>query len=479
MKYLVRLILAISFMLVGAIRSPSCLADSKPNVILILADDMGIGDPHCYNVHSRIETPNIDRLANQGVMFTDAHAAGALCHPSRYGLLTGNYPFRTDVSRWPTEPLIRPGQTTIASLMQRQGYATAMIGKWHLGFWEQGYEKPLRGGPVDVGFDSFFGLRASTDIPPYFLIRNNLAESAPSLQIPNHHSPNTFEYQGAFWRGGGIAPNLRLEDVLPKLTEEAIEVLQQHTERKPSQPLFMYWALTGPHTPWLPSKEFQGKSNAGLYGDFTMMIDAMIGRVLDSLDELKMSDNTLVLFSSDNGPIWYPEDITKTGHRSAGPWRGMKSSNWEGGHRVPFVIRWPAKVRPGSVSNKVLCFTDVLATLAELVEAPLPEAAGLDSFSFLSDLIERPSVPNRSRESLLVGKSLRMGEWKWIEGREQEYFLKPNSKKYPPPEEPANLLYRLSDDPDEQKNVCQQFPEIAKKMQLEYDRILGSERTRP
>lgn len=183
----------------------------KPNVVILLVDDMGYGDPHCFNPQSKIATPNIDRLAREGMRFTDAHAPGPLCHPSRYGLITGRYPFRTDVPRWPTQPLIGQGQVTIASLLRGQGYHTAMVGKWHLGFREEGYDQPLRGGPVDCGFDSFFGTRASTDIPPYFYIRGDRAVAPPTGQIAEHHSQGWLSNQGAFWRGGWNCPRFRTE----------------------------------------------------------------------------------------------------------------------------------------------------------------------------------------------------------------------------------------------------------------------------
>jgi arylsulfatase A len=236
-------------------------AAGKPNIVFILADDMGYGDPGCYNPQSKIATPNIDRLAREGMRFTDAHAPGPLCHPSRYGLITGRYPFRTDVSLWPKQPLIEKGQVTIASLLRDEGYHTAMVGKWHLGFHEDGYDQPLRGGPVDCGFDSFFGLRASTDIPPYFYIRGDGAVTLPTGHIAAHHSKGWSPSQGAFWREGGIAPGLELKGVLPRLTDEAGAVINAHADKKPDgyQPLMLYVAFTAPHTPWRPAAEFAEK----------------------------------------------------------------------------------------------------------------------------------------------------------------------------------------------------------------------------
>ncbi|MCA9049113.1 MAG: sulfatase-like hydrolase/transferase [Planctomycetaceae bacterium] len=270
--------------------SASDIPTRKPNIVVVLVDDMGYGDPLCNNSESKIQTPNIDAIAAAGLRFTDAHAAGPLCHMSRYGLLTGRYPFRTNVGRWPKHALIESGQATIASVLRRRGYATAMVGKWHLGFEENGYENPLPGGPVDVGFDSFFGIRASTDIPPYFYIRNDRAVQPPTKPIAARNSEGWSPIQGEFWREGLIAPDMQLKDVLPRFTDDAVRVIQEHARRGtdssrekkssgnqtvPSEaeaagkPLFLYLAYPAPHTPWLPSEEFVGRSQVSMYGDFT------------------------------------------------------------------------------------------------------------------------------------------------------------------------------------------------------------------
>ncbi len=358
---------------------------AKPNIVIVLVDDLGYGDPGCYNPQSKIATPSIDRLAREGLRFRDAHAPGPLCHPSRYGLMTGRYPFRTDISRWAKQPLIEEGQVTIASLLKTAGYRTAMVGKWHLGFRENGYDQLLPGGPLDCGFDSYFGLRASTDIPPYFYIRGNRAVTPPTGHIAEHHSEGWSPTQGAFWREGGIAPGLELKDVLPRLTDEACAVLNAQAGNKPDArpPLMLYLAYTAPHTPWLPAAEFAGKSGAGMYGDFVMMVDAQIGRVLAALEKAGMTQDTLLILASDNGPVWHPADVARFGHDAAGGLRGMKADAWEGGHRMPFIVRWPGRVKAGTVSDQTICFTDLLATFADICGAKLPAGAGPDSFSFL------------------------------------------------------------------------------------------------
>lgn len=445
----------------------------RPNVVIILVDDMGYGDPGCFNADSKIRTPHINSIAAEGIRFTDAHAPGPLCHLSRYGLMTGRYPFRVDVSKWRKRPIIEKGQTTLASMLRQQGYRTAMVGKWHLGFAENGYDQPLPGGPVDVGFDSFFGIRASTDIPPYFYIRDNMAVQPPSLPIAANSTDGWSPIQGEFWRAGLIAPEMRLKDVLPRFTEEAIDVIEDHRqnggENQADNPLFLYLAYPAPHTPWLPSPEFAGKSHVGLYGDFMEMVDAMIGRVLKSLDQAGLSDNTLLFVTSDNGPVWYEEDVRRFQHDSAGGLRGMKADAWEAGHRMPFVARWPGVVEPGATSPHTICFTDVMATLAAITGYKLAEEDGPDSFDFSSVLRGnqaashpvRPGWVMRSGSGLM---SVREGDWKLINGLGSGGFSKP-SKRQPSPGESSVQLYNLADDPSESNDLSQRHPEIVSRLQ--------------
>ena len=448
--------------------------ETLPHVVVILVDDMGYGDLSSYNPDSKIPTPNIDQLANEGMRFTDAHAAGSLCHPSRYGLLTGTYPFRTDVSVWRQQPTIEENQLTIASMLKSRGYHTAMVGKWHLGFLEQGYDKPLRGGPVDRGFDSFFGIRASTDIPPYFYIRDSMAVAPPTDSIAANYSEGWSPIQGAFWRAGGIAPGLELKDVLPRFTEEAVQVIQKHSGQDQQEPLMLYLAYPAPHTPWLPTPEFEGKSGAGMYGDFTMMVDANMGRVIDALKEAGMYENTFLVFSSDNGPVWYDNDVEEFGHDSAGDLKGMKGDAWEAGHRMPFIVRWPGKIAAGSLSNQLIGFTDMLATLAELTGEMLPEEKYEDSYSFLPVLQgnetehQRPPLVN---ESASGAKSIRSGDWKLIEWRGSGGFSDPRRIE-PGPGEPEGQLYNMANDPGETNNLYLEEPEIVNRLKNEMRQIV-------
>jgi arylsulfatase A len=453
-------------------------SENLPNIVIILVDDMGYGDPGCYNPLSKIPTPTIDQLAMDGMRFTDAHAAGPLCHPSRYGLITGRYPFRTDISLWPEKPLIEEGQATIATLLKSRGYHTAMVGKWHLGFYENGYENPLAGGPVDRGFDSFFGIRASTDIPPYFYIRDDHAVDPPTDSIGASSSEDWSPIQGRFWRAGGIAPGLELKDVLPRFTQEAIQVIEDHSrgDTHKGQPLLLYLAYPAPHTPWLPSPEFQGKSGAGMYGDFLMMVDAQIAQVLDALDQAGMSDNTLLVFSSDNGPVWYDADVKRFGHDCSGGLRGMKADAWEAGHRMPFIVRWPCRVKQGSVSDQTICFTDILATLADAAGVDLPVEAGPDSYSFLPVLMGeqnedqpvRPPIVMKSGNGAMM---IRSGDWKLIDRLGSGGFSVPHRIE-PVPGGPEGQLYNLAEDPGEMNNLYSEHPDVVARLKSEMQQIV-------
>jgi arylsulfatase A len=468
--------LGLCLTLLAIVPGGPALAAGPPHIIVILVDDMGYGDLRSYNPRSKIPTPHIDRLAAEGMRFTDAHAAGPLCHPSRYGLMTGRYPFRTDISRWPSQPLIDEGQVTVPSMLRDAGYATAMVGKWHLGFAEERDDKPLRGGPVDRGFDRFFGIRASTDIPPYFYIRGDRAVAPPTGHIDASASEGWSPIQGAFWRAGGIAPNLNLSDVLPKLTDEAISVIKEG--RGTAKPLMLYLAYTAPHTPWLPSPAFRGKSGAGLYGDFLMMVDHEIGRVVAALQAARMLDSTLLVFASDNGPVWYPADTARFGHDATGGLRGMKADAWEAGHRMPFIVRWPGTVGTGSVCDRTISFTDVLATMADVVGKNLPAGAGPDSFSFLPALkgktFLRAPIVMQSGSGFMT---IRSGRWKLIEGLGSGGFSQP-AKSTAGPGEPAGQLYDLAGDPAETTNRFAAEPAIVERLRGEMRRIVEAGRSR-
>jgi arylsulfatase A len=437
-----------------------------PNVVVILADDMGYGDVSCNNPASRIQTPNLDRLAKEGMRFTDAHSGGSSCIPSRYALMTGRFAVRASMSL-SNGPLIEQERMTVASLLREHGYSTAMVGKWHLGFdpflqnarVPADYSKPLRGGPVDRGFDSFFGMHASLDLPPYFYIRDRRPVMAPTDDVAANSSVGGPEgwnnIQGAFWREGKIAPDVHLDQVTPRFFDEAVSIIQKHTVDHKDKPLFLYLALPSPHTPWLPLEEFRGRSGAGMYGDFVLQVDSGIGRVLTSLKSAGIDQDTLVVFSSDNGPVWYEKDIEKFGHDAVDGLRGMKFSSWEGGHRMPFLVRWPRRMTQHGVCEQTVVFSDVFATLAELVEAnSLPAGTAEDSVSFLPWLLDANRPPAKRNPVIHDRSTIRDGDWKLI--------LPAQGKKAK-----ANAtaeLYNLKSDLAEHANLISEHPEIAERL---------------
>ena len=443
-------------------------ADARPNILFILADDMGYGDPQCYNPDSKIHTPNIDRLAAEGVRFTDAHSPGPWCVPSRYGLLTGQYPIRAQLN-WQERALIDPQQLTLASMLRRNGYRTACVGKWHLGFdgvddWATfSSDQVLPGGPVDRGFDTFFGMYASLDIPPYFYIEGNRPVLPPTETVAAHQSEDaTTTISGAFWRAGNIAPGFAFEGVLPTFTRKAIAFLDSHQQADSAQPFFLYLPLTAPHTPWVPTEAFEGKSVVGEYGDFTMQVDDVVGQLLQALEANGQLDNTLVIFASDNGPVWFEADVEQYNHRSVANLRGMKVDSWEGGHRIPFVARWPGQIPAGTVRHDLLCFTDMLATMATAVGDSLPEADRLDSYNLLP-AFRNETLAQPIRQELIIGEQVvRQGDWKLIvgggEGGLHRLYGRGASEA---PADPPHELYNLRDDLAETNNLYETNTEKA------------------
>jgi len=468
------LLTSLAFVLGGCSGETEPASDdtSSPNIVFILADDMGYGDSEAYNAESKIPTPHINRLADGGMVFTDAHAPGSVCVPSRYGLLTGRHPHRVQTQDWRDRPLIEANQLTLGRLLGNRGYSTYMVGKWHLGFKggnDYDCSQPLRGGPVDRGFDRYFGIPASLDQPPYFYIRNDECVSAPTDTTEGRQSESQIwnEIQAEFWRGGDMAPDFRHEDVLPRLTTESVSYLKSHQKRRAQEPFFMYLALAAPHTPWLPTDSLRGVSEAGLYGDFVAQVDQTVGRVLDALDQLGMSENTIVVFSSDNGPVWYPKDVKKFEHRSTHQYKGMKGDAWEAGHRVPFIARWPGHIPDGTSSSQLLSLTDMSATFADLTGPALPEDStdGVNLQPILTaeqETIDRGGMVMQSIEYLAV----RDGPWKLIPGLGSGGFSwspTPN-KKQPSSGEPEGQLYHLEKDPEEENNLYAENPEIVKQL---------------
>ncbi|MCB9874966.1 MAG: arylsulfatase [Planctomycetaceae bacterium] len=473
----------VAALLVVAITATGILeASDHPSIVVILADDMGFGDPGCNNPDSKIETPNINRIASEGLRFTDAHSPASWCTPTRYGLLTGRYPFRTSLN-WNKEPVIEEGRLTLPAMLAEHGYRTAMVGKWHLGFTVEDLADIHHGGPIDRGFASWFGIPASLDIPPYYYVEGNRAVSPPTGEIGDMNTAGWSPIQGEFWRAGGLAPGFKHIEVLPTLTERAEKEILNHGKSHAGKPLFLYLALPAPHTPWVPTAEFAGRSRVPLYGDFVMQVDATVGRVLAALDKAKMAENTLVVYTSDNGPVWYEEDEAKYGHRSTGIYRGMKGDAWEGGHRMPFVVRWPAQIEAGWVTNQVACHTDLFATCAAIVGHELPEDAAEDSIDLLRVLNGQADESESLRQSLIVNSTgdlltVRSGSWKLIPFRGSGGFSKPKIIRDVPADEPKGQLYDLATDPSESKNLYDERPEIVAELTSLLEASRKSGRTR-
>ena len=449
------LIVAIGFVTLSALP-----VDERPNIVVILADDLGIGDPGCYNPDSKVPTPHIDRLASEGLRLTDAHSPSAVCSPTRYGLLTGRYAWRTRLTRgvlWGDSPnLIDLERTTIAELLKSAGYRTACFGKWHLGLGRgpaTDWTAPLQPGPLDHGFDEFFGIPASLDMVPYLFVEDDHPVAAPTTTIKG--SAHRRDGGGGFWRTGPASPDFRHIDVLPTITDRAVGFLERASADR-ERPFFLYLPLSAPHTPWVPTEAFRGTSGAGHYGDFAAQVDGAIGRVLTALDELRLADNTLVLVTSDNGAHWPERDIAQYGHDANLRYRGQKADIWEGGHRVPFVVRWPNRVPAGAVRDELVSLTDLFATLAAVTGMEIPVGAANDSINqlpvLLGETLERAPRHSMIHHSLDGHFAVRRGAWKLIPFRGSGGFTEPSS--FPPRAgDPPGQLYHLKDDPRETENL--------------------------
>ena len=468
----------------GVWRSPAGrAADEKPNIIFIMADDMGYGDLGCYNRDSKIPTPNMDRLAKEGIRFTDAHSPSAVCTPTRYGVLTGRYCWRTRLKRGVlngySPSLIDTRRMTVASLLKQYGYATACIGKWHLGLGSDkrtDFSKPLAPGPNALGFDYFYGISASLDMPPYCYIENDRVVKEPTLTVEAGEAS-----KDGWWRKGPIAPGFKHVDVMPTLTEKAVAYIDKHAKSSRNSPFFMYFALPAPHCPIAPADFVKGRSQAGGYGDYVVEVDWAVGEVMKALEQNGFAENTLIMVTSDNGSPGRtkikraPYSIIEVyGHYPSGDLRGIKADIWDGGHREPFVARWPARIRAGSTSDELICLTDLLATCAAVVGAKLPpllsstrRRGGEDSYSILPALLGkkmdkpiREAVVHHSGSGMFA---VRQGKWKLILGRGSGGFTKPSRVK-PKPGEPRGQLYDLHKDPAETNNVWAEHPGIVQRL---------------
>lgn len=480
--------------------------DKPPNIVVIYADDLGYGDVQCYNPErGKIPTPRIDKLAAQGMRFTDAHSSSGVCTPSRYTLLTGRYHWRSRlqngiVGLW-EKPLITPDRLTIAGLAKKSGYRTACIGKWHLGWdwpiaagdkallspgktaggghpdatekqkaaWQGIFSKPIPGGPTAVGFDEYFG----TDVPnwpPFCFIENDRTVGIPS----EFADPKLMEKNQASKQGPALA-GWTLEPILPALGDRASAFIERET--KTPEPFLLYLPLTSPHTPLSVNDEWKGRSGLGLYADFVMETDAVIGRVLDALETSGAAANTLVVFTSDNGcaPYIGVDELERKGHFPSGPLRGYKADAWEGGHRVPFIVTWPGVVEPGGVCGELVHQADLMATFAEALGTKLADNEGEDSFS-LMPLFRGGTDPIRENAvSASIGgvPALRLGDWKYIPAPGSGGWAKGGD-----PSQPLQL-YNHSEDIGETKNLAAKDTERLGRMQGLLEGIIRKGRSTP
>ena len=452
-------------------------------MIIILADDLGTGDLGAYNSESKIPTPALDLLAQEGVLMTDAHSPSAVCSPTRYSLLTGRYAWRTSLKSgvlWTDDPaLIEPDRVTIASMLRESGYATAGFGKWHLGLGRgerTDYTDLSQGGPAEAGFDTYYGIPSSLDIPPYVWIQEDRVEIPASDSI--EASTGRRNGGAGFWRAGAIAPNFFFEDVIDTIGDKAVEYIDNRADQV-DQPFFLYVPLSAPHTPWIPDSTYLGKSGAGYYGDFVVHVDAVVNRITQAIDDAGLRENTLLVFTSDNGGHWTEGDIEKWDHRANGPWRGQKADIHEGGHRVPFIARWPGVIPVESKSDKTISLVDMTATLAQILKIELPDDVAEDSWNVFpaltgSESFIRGPVILHSLDGMFA---IRDRNWKLITGLGSGGFTSP-ARITPEDGEPLGQLYDLNSDPQEKNNLYAASPAEVERLTEMLHQIQDSGRSR-
>lgn len=459
--------------------------EQPPNIIYVLADDLGYGDIASFNSEGKILTPAIDRLASEGIKFTDAHTSSAVCTPTRYGILTGRYnwrsPIKSGVLTGVSKALIPSSRTTVSSLLKKASYHTAFIGKWHLGWdWalKEGdsiggtgwnptdyinidFSRPVSNGPNTLGFDYSYGHAGSLDMAPYVYVENGM----PTM-VPDTVTVDTGKY--TWWREGPTGGDFKHDDVTPNFFRKSFEYIDQHAGA--DSPFFLYLALPSPHTPILPTEKWQGKSGLNPYADFVMQIDSYMGQLTKILEEKEIAENTILIFTSDNGcsPQADFEILGAKGHDPSSIYRGHKADIYEGGHRVPFIVRWPAQIKPGSVSHKTICTTDLLATSADLTGISLEDDEGEDSFSLLP-LFTANDVAPYEREatvhhSINGSFAIRKENWKLIfcPGSGGWSDPKPNSDEIL--DLPKFQLFDLETDPDERINLYAMHPEVVEEL---------------
>jgi arylsulfatase A len=463
----------------------SCGAKDKipanPNIVIILADDLGYGDLNCLNKDSKIKTPNIDKLAASGVIFTDAHSSSAVCSPTRYGIMTGRYSWRSTMKSGVldgySDALIPATRTTIAGMLKEEGYNTGYVGKWHLGWgWnniEKGkdsidYSQPITNGPVTLGFDYFYGFSGSLDMPPYIYVENDRPTALPDRETIGNNSPvGDPEYDGSMWRKGPTGSDFDHQNCLPSLIGKAEDFIIAKGALE--KPYFLYLALPAPHTPILPSVDFKDKSGLNPYADFVMMVDYMVGEIMKAIDQTGESENTVIVFTSDNGCAPWADfkTLLAKGHNPSYFFRGTKADLFEGGHHIPLLFKWPAGVKRHHIVNQTVCLNDVMATLGEVTGFKLKDDEGEDSYSLLPSILE-PEYKKTIREATIHHSvngnfAIRKGDWKLL--------LSPGSGGWSSPKPgkeeeglPPVQLYNMKNDPGETINLQNKYPDTVKEL---------------
>ena len=483
-------------------------APAKPNILYVLCDDLGYGDVKCLNPQGKIATPNLDKLAASGMYFTDVHSSSSVCSPTRYGIMTGRYNWRTKLQSGVlgglSPRLIEPGRLTVAQLLKDHGYHTAAIGKWHMGMdWvkKEGkevtalnietpdqvhsvdYAQPIQNGPNAVGFDYYFGISASLDMVPYTFIENDRVTKLPTV---DKDFPLFLGRPNGKCRLGPAAPDFEVEDVLPTLIAKAVShVKSRAADAKAGKPFFLYLPLNSPHTPIAPTKEWQGKSGLNFYADFVMQTDDAIGQLVAELDKLGLADNTLVIVTSDNGcspQADFPALLAK-GHNPSYEFRGHKADIFDGGHHIPFIVRWPARVKAGTLSQQLLCLTDFMATAAEIIGAKLPDTAAEDSVSFLPALLGKEQhFPLREavvHHSINGSFAIRQGNWKLELCRDSGGWSEPKPGNPKSASLPSVQLFDMDKDIGEQTNVQDKHPEIVARLTKLLEKYVADGRSTP
>lgn len=482
-------------------------ADQLPNIVFVLCDDLGYGDLRCLNPDGRIPTPNFDRLAAAGMIFTDAHSGSAVCSPTRYGLITGRYSWRSRLQQGVlgglSPRLIEPGRMTVASLLKSRDYHTACFGKWHLGMnWliregkqvsELGiespdqvhnvdYSKPISQGPNSVGFDEYFGISASLDMVPYTFIANDRVAALPTAEkdFPMMHGR-----AGGRTRKGPAAPDFDDHDVLPTLARRAVDYIgRRAADSRAGKPFFLYLPFASPHTPIAPRPDWQGKSGLNFYADFVIETDAALGQVLDALDQAGVAENTLVFVASDNGcsPEAKFDELLAKGHNPNFKFRGHKADIYEGGHRIPLLASWPEKIKAGSASDRLVCLTDFMATCAQIVGAELPADAAEDSVSFLAALLGNHEVPPRPavvHHSVNGSFAIREENWKLCLCPGSGGWSAPRPGRDDASRLPLVQLFDLSQDIGERTNLEAEHPEIVARLTALLEKYVAEGRSTP